>query len=76
MNLSLEVKMVNGIMYVWTKWSAPPRINDSALCNYELRLKSAEGKEWEVRNLRSFASEVSKEKRKRKSAVLINLINK
>ncbi|XP_039203821.1 prolactin receptor isoform X2 [Crotalus tigris] len=47
MNLSLEVKMVNGIMYMWIKWSAPPWISDSALCNYELRLKSAEGKEWE-----------------------------
>ncbi|KAL7989091.1 hypothetical protein Chor_008010 [Crotalus horridus] len=47
MNLSLEVKMVNGIMYMWIKWSAPLWISDSALCNYELRLKSAEGKEWE-----------------------------
>ncbi|XP_007426741.1 prolactin receptor isoform X1 [Python bivittatus] len=47
MNLSLEVKMMNGTMYVWSKWSPPPWVNDSALCNYELRLKSAEGKEWE-----------------------------
>uniref|UniRef100_A0A670YG30 Prolactin receptor n=1 Tax=Pseudonaja textilis TaxID=8673 RepID=A0A670YG30_PSETE len=47
MNLSLEIKMINGIMYMWTKWSPSPRVNDSALCNYELRLKSAEGKKWE-----------------------------
>uniref|UniRef100_A0A8C5S2F0 Prolactin receptor n=4 Tax=Laticauda TaxID=8627 RepID=A0A8C5S2F0_LATLA len=47
MNLSLEVNMINGIMYMGTKWSPSPRVNDSALCNYELRLKSAEGKKWE-----------------------------
>ncbi|XP_070792052.1 prolactin receptor [Pituophis catenifer annectens] len=47
MNLSLEIKMINGIMYMWTKWSPFPRVNDSVPCNYELRLKSAEGKEWE-----------------------------
>ncbi|XP_063151824.1 prolactin receptor [Candoia aspera] len=47
MNLSLEVKMMNGLMYLWAKWSPPPRVNHLALCNYELRLKSSEGKEWE-----------------------------
>uniref|UniRef100_A0A8C7E301 Prolactin receptor n=1 Tax=Naja naja TaxID=35670 RepID=A0A8C7E301_NAJNA len=47
MNLSLEVKMINGIMYMWTKWSPSRWVNDSVLCNYELRLKSAEGKKWE-----------------------------
>lgn len=70
MNLSLEIKMINGIMYVWTKWSPSLQVNDSARCNYELRLKSAEGKEWEVRKPHSFASDVSKEERKKKKGQL------
>ncbi|KAJ6656125.1 hypothetical protein lerEdw1_004176 [Lerista edwardsae] len=48
-DLSLEFKPLDGLIYVWAKWLPPPLTDRAAsLINYELRLKPAEGKEWEV----------------------------
>ncbi|XP_062984230.1 prolactin receptor [Elgaria multicarinata webbii] len=51
MDLSLEVKQLDGIMYVRAKWSPPPLGDDATsrqTYNYELRLKPAGGEEWET----------------------------
>nr|XP_056704224.1 prolactin receptor [Euleptes europaea] len=50
-DLSLEVKQLNGITYIWAKWLPPPSVAGAGSLqkqNYELRLKSAGGKEWEI----------------------------
>lgn len=48
-DFSLEFRPLNGLIYVWAKWSPPPLMDQTAsLINYELRLKSVEEKEWKV----------------------------
>uniref|UniRef100_A0ACB8EQJ9 Uncharacterized protein n=1 Tax=Sphaerodactylus townsendi TaxID=933632 RepID=A0ACB8EQJ9_9SAUR len=50
--LSLEVKQLNGVTYVWAKWLPPPLVAGAGSLqkqNYELRLKFAGEKEWEVK---------------------------
>ncbi|XP_054842687.1 prolactin receptor [Eublepharis macularius] len=50
-DLSLEVKQLNGITCVWAKWLPPPLVTGAMSLqkrNYELRLKSAGEKEWEI----------------------------
>ncbi|KAJ7335060.1 hypothetical protein JRQ81_013001 [Phrynocephalus forsythii] len=51
LDLSLEVKQLNGITYVEAKWSPPRHVVDAAswrACNYEVRLKPAQGEEWQT----------------------------
>ncbi|XP_053148081.1 prolactin receptor isoform X2 [Hemicordylus capensis] len=47
-DVSLEVKPLNGIMYVLAKWSPPPLVSSWQKHNYELRVKPSGGDEWEV----------------------------
>ncbi|XP_066469754.1 prolactin receptor [Tiliqua scincoides] len=48
-DLSLELRPLNGLIYVWAKWPPPPLMDHTAsLVNYELRLKPVGEKEWEV----------------------------
>uniref|UniRef100_A0A6J0TS31 Prolactin receptor n=1 Tax=Pogona vitticeps TaxID=103695 RepID=A0A6J0TS31_9SAUR len=51
MDLSLEVKQLNGITYIEAKWSPPLHVVDATswlACNYEVRMKPAGEEEWQT----------------------------